>query len=146
MRSYEPLTQARYRRVWHYVVCTIERSGHLKMRARFTELRQWRRAHRVQLRERREWAYYRSHLLPWCTWGPESGSWRAPFDPARYTAKNSVSTAGGKYQFLDSTWHGLGGSSYTDVSHDAAYAPPLEQERLAHRLYATSGGSPWVNC
>lgn len=146
MRSTEPLTRARYRRVWHYIVCTERRAGHLKLRARFAELRTWRRQHRGWIREQRAWAYYRSHQLPWCTWGPESGSWRAPFDPARYTETNPTSTAGGKYQFLDGTWHGLGGSSYANLTHDAAYAPPLEQERLAHRLYSLSGGSPWVNC
>src|SRR4051812_8801813 len=46
MKSIEPLTRKRYRRVWHYVVCTNERSGHLKVKARFEGLRKWRIGHR----------------------------------------------------------------------------------------------------
>lgn len=75
--------------------------------------------------------------LPACTWVPESGG--------SYTARNSASTAGGKYQMIDSTFHANGGADYPG-SHDAAQAPPGEQERVAARLYAREGGRPWVNC
>lgn len=94
---------------------------------------------------KREIRSYKTNLLPWCTWGPESGAHRQPFDPDRYTETNPASSAAGKYQFLDSTWLGLGGVKYSDY-HIAASAPPIEQEDMAHDYYAMSGGSPWVNC
>ena len=104
-----------------------------------------RLARRYLYRIQREVRYYKTNLLPWCTWGPESGEYRAPFDPARYTTVNTSSTAAGKYQFLDSTWLGLGGPRYASY-HIAAYAPPLVQERMAHHYVSISGLSPWVNC
>jgi hypothetical protein len=70
--------------------------------------------------------------LPACTWKPESGG--------DYRAKNP-SGAGGKYQIMPGTWRAYGGSG-----SDAAAAPPAEQERVAHRIYAAEGGRPWVNC
>ena len=97
-------------------------------------------------RVKREVVYYKTHLLPWCTWGPESGAYLPAFHPARYTAMNSSSTAAGKYQFLDSTWLGLGGKIYGSSYHIAAYAPPLVQEKMAHYYVSISGLSPWVNC
>ncbi len=96
-------------------------------------------------RVKREVVYYKTNLLPWCTWGPESGAHLPAFHPARYTAMNPDSTAAGKYQFLDSTWLGLGGPAYASY-HIAAYAPPLVQERMAHHYVSISGLSPWVNC
>lgn len=105
-----------------------------------------RLARQYLYRIRREVRYYKTHLLPWCTWGPESGQERAPFDPKRYTEANPNSAAAGKYQFLDSTWRGLGGPSYGARYHIAAHAPPLKQEKMAHKYYSMSGGSPWVNC
>lgn len=45
-----------------------------------------------------------------------------------YTAKNPVSTASGAYQFINSTWQGLGGQG------TAASASPQEQDRIA-RMY-----------
>jgi peptidoglycan hydrolase-like protein with peptidoglycan-binding domain len=46
----------------------------------------------------------------------------------------------GKYQFLRSTWEGLGGIG------DPAQAPEAEQDRLAAELYARDGARPWPHC
>lgn len=100
-------------------------------------LDRYRRHHDALLRIDAEWRYIRSHPMPYCTWGPESGG--------DYTARNSSSTAGGKYQILASTWYAYGGSHYND-SHPAAVAPPLEQERVARRVLASQGLGAWVNC
>jgi len=66
-------------------------------------------------------------------WGPiikcESGG-----NP---TAQNRTSTASGAYQFLDSTWRGLGG---TGRAKDASFA---EQTRIANKQYALSGFTAW---
>ena len=54
-----------------------------------------------------------------------------------YSAVNSSSGAGGAYQFLPGTWASLGGEG---APQDAS---PAEQDRLAAKLYAQSGSSPW---
>jgi hypothetical protein len=54
-----------------------------------------------------------------------------------YSAVNPSSGAGGAYQFLPSTWASLGGEG---APQDAS---PAEQDRLAAKLYAQSGSSPW---
>jgi hypothetical protein len=46
----------------------------------------------------------------------------------------------GKYQFSRATWRGVGGTG------DPAQAPEAEQDRLAAKLLAQSGTSPWPNC
>jgi hypothetical protein len=46
----------------------------------------------------------------------------------------------GKYQFARATWRGLGGAG------DPAQAPEAEQDRLAAKLLAQAGTSPWPNC
>jgi hypothetical protein len=46
----------------------------------------------------------------------------------------------GKYQFTRSTWRHLGGSA------DPADAPEWLQDRLALKLYRTSGTDPWPTC
>jgi peptidoglycan hydrolase-like protein with peptidoglycan-binding domain len=46
----------------------------------------------------------------------------------------------GKYQFSRATWRALGGTG------DPAAAPEWLQDRLAARLLAQSGTSPWPNC
>lgn len=52
-------------------------------------------------------------------------------------ATNPRSTASGKYQFLDSTWRGLGGSGR------AKDAPESVQDAMAAKLLAQSGTAPW---
>lgn len=56
-----------------------------------------------------------------------------------YTAQNPSSSASGKYQFLDSTWKAMGGS--TARAKDAS---PAEQDRLAAKLLAQQGTAPWA--
>jgi hypothetical protein len=46
----------------------------------------------------------------------------------------------GKYQFDRATWERLGGTG------DPAEAPEAEQDRLAGRLLAERGTSPWPTC
>jgi hypothetical protein len=46
----------------------------------------------------------------------------------------------GKYQFDRTTWRALGGSG------DPAAAPESVQDRLAAKLLATRGTTPWPNC
>lgn len=53
-------------------------------------------------------------------------------------AQNPSSTASGTYQFLDSTWQSLGGSG------SASDASPAEQRRMAEKLYAQQGSTPWA--
>jgi transglycosylase-like protein len=60
-----------------------------------------------------------------------------------YSARNPTSSAGGKYQILDSTWAAYGGKSYSD-SHPAAVAPPAEQDRVAAAIWADVGSSAWA--
>lgn len=75
--------------------------------------------------------------MPACTWVGESGG--------SYTARNPSSTAGGKYQALDSTWHTFGGYDYPGT-HDAAQAPPVEQELIGRRILRGQGIGAWVLC
>lgn len=51
--------------------------------------------------------------------------------------QNSSSTASGLFQFLDSTWQGLG---FSGRAKDASVA---QQYAAAEKLYAQSGTSPW---
>ena len=46
----------------------------------------------------------------------------------------------GKYQFSRATWRGVGGTG------DPAQASEAEQDRLAAKLLARAGTSPWPNC
>ena len=77
----------------------------------------------------------------------------APADPAATLAAiaqcesggdpTAVSSDGryrGKYQFLRETWESLGGTG------DPAAAPEAEQDRLAAKLLAEKGTSPWPVC
>jgi hypothetical protein len=70
----------------------------------------------------------------WAFWGPriakcESGG--------RYNAQNSISTASGKYQFLDSTWNNYAGYP------KARLAPPEIQEQKAYETFLRRGTQPW---
>jgi hypothetical protein len=49
-----------------------------------------------------------------------------------YRIRNKYATASGAYQFIDSTWHGIGGPNYPG-KHDASQAPPELQDELAGR-------------
>lgn len=57
-------------------------------------------------------------------------------------ARNPISSAGGFYQILDSTWYANGGKHYND-SHPAAAAPELEQHEVGARVYEDSGARAW---
>jgi resuscitation-promoting factor RpfB len=46
----------------------------------------------------------------------------------------------GKYQFSRATWRAMGGTG------DPAAAPEATQDRLAAKLYAAQGSTPWPNC
>jgi peptidoglycan hydrolase-like protein with peptidoglycan-binding domain len=55
----------------------------------------------------------------------------------------AVSSGGlyrGKYQFSRATWRALGGKG------DPAEAPEALQDRLAAKLLASAGTTPWPNC
>lgn len=54
------------------------------------------------------------------------------------TAVNPSSGAGGLFQFLPSTWAGLG---YSGLPQDA---PVSEQWAAAEALYAQEGSAPWA--
>jgi hypothetical protein len=104
--------------------------------------------HRVSVKRhvRAAWRYYRAHPLPACTWERESG-WPglSPWSPRRYRARNMQSTAGGKFQMLDTSAHATGIPDYPGT-HDAAQAPPLMQEKAARVLFRIQGPRAWVNC
>jgi peptidoglycan hydrolase-like protein with peptidoglycan-binding domain len=56
------------------------------------------------------------------------------------TAVSAGGTYRGKYQFSRATWRALGGSG------DPAAAPEAEQDRVAAKLYARRGSTPWPVC
>jgi len=93
-------------------------------------------------RDRVEWRYYKANPMPRCTWFGESGG--------SYRARNARSTAGGKYQILDGTWYGNGGSQpprgHRFARWPASVASPLEQERVARRVLRSQGLGAWVLC
>lgn len=66
----------------------------------------------------------------------ESGTGTPPSHD--YRAKNSRSTASGKYQVLDTTWAGYGGY------RRSMDAPPAVQEAFALALYEDQGTTPWA--
>jgi hypothetical protein len=70
--------------------------------------------------------------IPWAIVQCESGGQNLPPNSA---------TASGYYQFLDSTWHGLGGST-----PHAYQAPKAEQDRLAARLWDNGRGARNWDC
>lgn len=54
-----------------------------------------------------------------------------------YAARNP-SGAGGAYQIMPGTW-----SAYGGAGSDPAAAAPAEQDRVAAKIYAAEGASPW---
>ena len=96
-------------------------------------------------RERVEMKRYKRSPMPRCTWYGESGAGNGEWSRVRYRARNSSSTAAGKFQMLDTTFHGYGGPSYPG-SHDAAQARPVVQERIARRVLRGQGLGAWVLC
>lgn len=96
-------------------------------------------------RDRRLMARYKASPMPRCTWHGESGAHLGEWADARYRAKNPTSTAGGKFQIIDSTWYANGGRRY-NVRHPAAAAPKLEQEKVARSVLRTQGIGAWVLC
>lgn len=103
--------------------------------------------HRVSVRRHVDyaWRWVKRHPMPYCTWAYESGTWGSAWRHSRYRARNSQSSAGGKYQILDRTWYAYGGSHHDD-SHPAAVASPLEQEKIARRILAGQGVHAWSRC
>lgn len=96
-------------------------------------------------RDRAEMRRYKRHPMPRCTWWGESGAGLPEWSLRRYRARNPSSTAGGKYQILDSTWRAFGGPDYPG-SHDASRARPVLQERIARRVLRGQGLGAWVLC
>lgn len=98
---------------------------------------------------------YKAHPMPWCTWGPESSGppYTVPeWSLQRYRINNPTSTASGKFQMLDGTFHAYGGEDFYG-SHDASKALPVIQERVARRVLIRGWhGTPpqglgaWSNC
>lgn len=132
LRTTWPLREGAISRAGHYATCVMTlnkaHTGHAKLR----RWREWRTEE-----PQRSWIQVHRTPMPYCTWGPESGG--------SYTARNPISSAGGKYQIIDGTWYANGGSHYAD-SHPAAAAPPLEQELVARNVLASQGPGAWVNC
>lgn len=110
-----------------------------KCQTKRCELRVRVKLGRVELR------YYKRHPMPRCTWWGESGAGLPEWSLRRYRARNPVSTAGGKYQILDSTWRAFGGPDYPG-SHDASRGRPVLQERIARRVLRGQGLGAWVLC
>lgn len=141
-RTASPVTRAERRDIRYLVRC--HRSARSRRIVRF-HLARYKRHHKIRV----QWAYYKAHPMPYCTFANESGP-PSPRNPEwsgdRYRAKNSTSTAGGKYQIIDSTWFANGGSYQGKVRHPAAYAPPLEQERVGRNVLASQGIDAWVGC
>lgn len=55
-------------------------------------------------------------------------------------AQNPTSSASGTWQFIRSTWLGIGGGQFAPT---AAQATPAQQRQMAERLYAQQGTTPW---
>ncbi len=96
-------------------------------------------------RHARQMAPFKRHPMPRCTWHGESGAGHGEWASARYRARNPRSTAGGKYQIIDSTWYANGGRRNGD-RYPAAAASDVEQEMVARRVLRSQGLSAWVLC
>lgn len=92
---------------------------------------------------------------PWYT-GPECpGRWRLPVwivhreSRCQPDVRNSASTAGGAYQFLQGTWNvSIAGAGFPEyVGTNAAYAPLWAQHEAARWLWASGRGcGHWLAC
>lgn len=104
------------------------------------------RKHRKKYRQRHLYTLEYRNLTPYVCGDGLHMRFALPcyivFRESRYdqTAKNSKSTAGGWYQFIDGTWFAYGGSN-TGCYHVAACASALEQHQVASRAWAGGAGS-----
>lgn len=101
--------------------------------------------------ERVEWKNIKKNPLPACTYVNESGpiNYRAgmgPYGWKRYKVINKSSSASGKYQIMNYTWFNFGGRRTGVTYHVAASATPLEQERMARKVYRNQGIRAWHGC
>lgn len=79
-----------------------------------------------------------SVIAPYRAW---LASVRACESGGNYRAVSPDGLYTGAYQFDDTTWHGVGGSTSR-----AMYASPIEQDYRAVLLRRLRGTSPWPNC
>lgn len=105
--------------------------------------------HQLRLKLSKRFDAYRRERLEITPFaGPSGTYWAVPYgivaceSGGDFRARNSISSAGGAYQILDTTWYANGGTHYAD-SHPAAVAPPDEQHEVAHRVWVTSGAGAW---
>jgi len=61
-----------------------------------------------------------------------------------YRAQNTLSTASGAYQFLDSTWRNVAPKAGHPGWSRAIHAPPRVQDHVALWLYNNGGRSAWA--
>lgn len=91
------------------------------------------------------WAFHRhiDQITPYGKWAiPEYIVMRE--SRGDFCAANPQSTAGGAYQFLDSSWQAFGGTMYPR-RHPAACAPAWEQHEVAARAWdGGNGASHWA--
>lgn len=124
----------------------VERVKARQFAERYGGCQSYRCVKRVRAkRDARLMARYKRNPMPRCTWHGESGAHLGEWAAARYRAKNPTSTAGGKFQIIDSTWYANGGRRY-NVRHPAAAAPKVEQEKVARRVLRSQGLAAWVLC
>jgi hypothetical protein len=103
---------------------------------------QERREARVE-RRRMNWRFHR-HIDRITRFGKYSIPSYIVFRESRYRAraKNSISSAGGYYQILNTTWAAFGGRR-NGCYHVAACAPIWEQHTVASRIWA-DGSHHWA--
>jgi hypothetical protein len=124
----------------HWITCAAG-PGHVKAIKRI-----WRKT-REGYFDRRRLELWRAKVTPYDCGGGTRSAIKCSImwceSGGSYTARNPSSSAGGKYQVLDTTWAAYGGRPYAD-SHPAAVAPPAEQDRIAAAIWADVGASAWV--
>ena len=106
-----------------------------------------RKVHRKRLKrtlERKKNHAFHAYIDRITPFGPYAIPSYIVFRESRYNprAKNGESTAGGFYQFIDSTWYAFGGRRY-NCYHVAACAPIWEQHVVASRAWA-DGSHHWA--